>query len=97
MLGAMRFGQVCCPAGRRWLAVVVAVVAACGIAGAVPSAALAGSASAAVWTKLAPAAHPSGRDRAVMAYDAATGTVVLFGGYKAGTSRGHHPVPRSLA
>jgi hypothetical protein len=32
------------------------------------------------WTKQAPAAHPSARYGASMAYDAATGTIVLFGG-----------------
>jgi hypothetical protein len=33
------------------------------------------------WTKQHPAVHPSPRDEASMAYDAATGTVVLFGGF----------------
>jgi len=32
------------------------------------------------WTKQASAAHPSAREGAAMAYDAATRTVVLFGG-----------------
>jgi hypothetical protein len=32
------------------------------------------------WTKQAPAAHPSARQSASMAYDAATGNIVLFGG-----------------
>jgi hypothetical protein len=32
------------------------------------------------WTKQAPTAHPSARTGARMAYDAATGTIVLFGG-----------------
>ena len=32
------------------------------------------------WTKQTPAAHPVGRDSASMAYDAATGNTVLFGG-----------------
>ncbi len=32
------------------------------------------------WTQQAPAASPSARDQAAMAYDAATGTAVLFGG-----------------
>jgi hypothetical protein len=32
------------------------------------------------WTKQAPAVHPSPRADAAMAYDAATGTAVLFGG-----------------
>src|SRR5215470_6701038 len=32
------------------------------------------------WTKQAPATHPPARFAAAMAYDAATGTIVLFGG-----------------
>jgi hypothetical protein len=35
----------------------------------------------ATWTKQAPATRPTGRREASMAYDAAIGTVVLFGGY----------------
>jgi hypothetical protein len=35
------------------------------------------------WTKQATAVHPPGRYEASMAYDAATGTVVLFSGYTA--------------
>jgi hypothetical protein len=42
------------------------------------------SASTPTWTKLTPAPHPSGRAGAVMVYDAATGNVVLFGGYRNG-------------
>jgi hypothetical protein len=70
----------CCPGGRRWLAVVAAVLAACGVAAAVPPAALAGSSPAATWTKQAPAARPPVRALASMAYDAATSDIVLFGG-----------------
>jgi hypothetical protein len=70
------------PSGRRWLAVVIAVLAACGVAGAFPSAALAGSSSVPAWTRQHPAAAPPARARAAMAYDAATGTVVLFGGFR---------------
>jgi hypothetical protein len=33
------------------------------------------------WTQQAPATSPSVRDLAAMAYDAATGTIVLFGGF----------------
>ena len=44
------------------------------------SAVLASSAPAPTWTKQAPAASPPGRWLPSMAYDAATGTVVLFGG-----------------
>jgi hypothetical protein len=42
---------------------------------------LASSATAPDWTKQAPAAHPSAREGVSMAYDAATSTVVLFGGF----------------
>ena len=65
---------------RRIVIAGAAALAACGIAGGVPSAALAGSSSTATWARLAPATHPSGRLDAAMAYDAATGTVVLFSG-----------------
>src|SRR5690349_7463112 len=41
---------------------------------------LAGSAAAPDWTKQAPAANPPARSFASMAYDAATGDIVLFGG-----------------
>jgi hypothetical protein len=47
---------------------------------AVQPAALASSAPAPTWTQQAPATSPSPRAGASMAYDAATGTVVLFGG-----------------
>jgi len=76
----IRRGRMFCLGGRRWLAVVVAALAACGVAGAVPSAALAGSTSVPTWTRQAPAIHPTARWNASMAYDAATGTAVLFGG-----------------
>ena len=71
--------RVCSPGGRRWLAVVAAVLAACGVAGAVPASAV-GSSPVPDWTKQAPAVHPTALTNAAMAYDAATGTVVLFGG-----------------
>ena len=47
---------------------------------AVQPAALASTAPAPTWTKQAPATHPPARLDGSMAYDAATGTVVLFGG-----------------
>lgn len=56
------------------------VLMACGTAGALPSAALAGSSQAPNWAKQAPAAHPPTVNDAPMVYDAATGTVVLFSG-----------------
>ncbi len=40
------------------------------------------------WTKQAPAAHPPGLTSAAMAYDAATGTAVLFGGLSDSGYRG---------
>jgi hypothetical protein len=45
-----------------------------------PAAVQASSAPSPNWTRQDPAASPPGRDQAAMAYDAATGTVVLFGG-----------------
>jgi spermidine/putrescine-binding protein len=57
-----------------------ATLAACGVLGMAPAAAQASSAPVPTWTKQAPATSPPGRRDAVMAYDAATGTAVLFGG-----------------
>ena len=80
MMSVNRIKRMCWPGGRRWVAVVAAALAACGVAAACPSVALAGSSSAPDWTKQAPATHPPARWYAAMAYDAATGTAVLFGG-----------------
>src|SRR5207302_2463029 len=63
-----------------------AALAMVGILGAVFPAAASASSHALDWTKQAPAVHPSGRGATPMAYDAATGTVVLFGGAGNGTS-----------
>ena len=63
------------------------LVAAAAVVLAVQPAVLASSAPAPTWTKQAPAASPPGRFEASMAYDAATGTVVLFGGYGPGVER----------
>jgi hypothetical protein len=65
---------------RGFVITGVAVLAAGGVLGMVPSAVQASSAAGATWTKQAPAASPPGRDSAAMAYDAATSSVVLFGG-----------------
>jgi hypothetical protein len=43
------------------------------------------------WTQQAPAASPSARQLAAMAYDAATGTVVLFSGEPPIGTRGRAP------
>src|SRR5215467_2069219 len=71
--------RMSCRGGWRLTAVAAALLAVVGVAG--------GSASAAVadWTQQAPAASPPARLDAAMAYDAATGTVVLFGGLIHGT------------
>lgn len=58
----------------------VAALAACGVLGMAPAAALVSSASVPAWTQQVPAASPPARLDASMAYDAATGTVMLFGG-----------------
>jgi hypothetical protein len=87
----IRRGRVRDRGGRRWLAVVAAALAACGVAAAVPSAALAAGGDLALpgtavrgqalnWTQQQPSAHPPSLVRASMADDAAVGTVVLFGG-----------------
>jgi hypothetical protein len=56
-----------------------AALAACGVLGMVPPAVQASSASVATWMKQHPASSPPAGYGAAMAYDAATGTVVLFG------------------
>src|SRR6266566_4782793 len=67
--------------GRRVLLVTgVAALLAAGVPGACQSVALASSYSILNWTKQHPAASPLARWDAPMAYDAAAGNVVLFGG-----------------
>jgi hypothetical protein len=63
---------------RRWAN--AAALAAVGVLGVVPATVAAASSQAPTWTKQAPASSPRARFAAAMAYDAATGTVVLFGG-----------------
>jgi hypothetical protein len=62
------------------LAVAVAWLAALGVPGVSQSAALASSPGL-TWTQQHPAASPPARWDAAMAYDAATGDIVLFGGH----------------
>ena len=57
-----------------------AALTASGVLGMAPLAAQASPTVAATWTKQAPATKPPGLFLASMAYDAATGTAVLFGG-----------------
>jgi hypothetical protein len=71
----IRIGKL--PGGRRLVAGAVAVLGVSGVLGAFPAAA---SAQAATWTQQTPATSPPARYGASMAYDAATGNVVLFGG-----------------
>src|SRR5690349_19205522 len=68
-------------------AVGAALLAAFGVPGLSRLPALASSSRALTWTKQAPAASPPARWGASMAYDAATGKVVLFGGV---ADRGFH-------
>ncbi len=63
--------------GRRLTAGAVALLAALGVAGGFPSAAQAGSSAGPTWTRQATVTHPPG-EVGTMAYDAATGTVVVF-------------------
>ena len=68
--------------GRRWArfpAAVAASAAVAGVLGLPGPAALAGAPPALTWTKQHPATSPSARIGASMVYDAANGTVVLFG------------------
>jgi hypothetical protein len=75
-------GRVLGPGRWRALLAGSAALAAVGIVGAVsPAVASASPQQALDWTKQAPATHPSARYDAAMAYDAATSTVVLFGGF----------------
>ena len=65
---------------RRIAFAGVAVLAACGVLGMAPAAVQASSTSDPTWTQRHSAVHPAGRYNPSMAYDAATGTAVLFGG-----------------
>ena len=65
-----------------------ATLAACGVLGMAPPAVQASSASPPTWTQQHPAVHPPARAGAAMAYDAATGTAVLFGGNNPGGQLG---------
>src|SRR5215471_15896265 len=67
------------PGGICLLTAGAALLAALGVSGVSPPAALAMS-SALTWIKQAPAASPSARDSAAMVYDPAARNVVLFGG-----------------
>src|SRR6266550_4635768 len=62
------------------LAALAAVLAVAGVPGVSGPVALAASSSVLNWTQQAPAASPLARNNAAMAYDAATGDMVLFGG-----------------
>jgi hypothetical protein len=81
MMAMTRIGRV--PRYSRWpaLRVSAAALAAVSVMGAVPPAVASASPQQALdWTNQAPAAHPTARFDTSMAYDAATSTVVLFGG-----------------
>jgi hypothetical protein len=64
----------------RMMIAGAAALAAGGALVVTPASARAGSAAEPTWTKQAPVAAPPARYGEAMAYDAATGTVVLFGG-----------------
>ncbi len=66
---------------RRWRFADAAVLAMWGVVGLCPVAVQASAVtSVPAWTRQHPAVHPSARTGAAVAYDMATGTVVLFGG-----------------
>jgi hypothetical protein len=80
-----RSKETCMKAGRI-AAAGAAALATCGMLGMTP--AQVSSASTQTWTQQDPAVHPPARDCAAMAYDAATGTAVLFGGYRSNREAG---------
>ena len=85
-----RHGGVCL------FGVVAGLLAALGVPGVSRSTALAASSSSLTWTQQAPATSPVGRGDASMAYDAATGKVVLFGGHTLITSCSVIPGPGAV-
>jgi hypothetical protein len=81
MMRALGLGRVLGSGWSRALWVGAGVLAAVGVVGVVPPvASAAAQQQAPTWTKLNPPVKPSARRDVAMAYDAATGTVVLFGG-----------------
>ena len=80
-------GRVLGPGRWRTLRVGAAALAALGLVGAVPPAVASASPQPALnWTEQAPATSPPARTGAMMAYDAATGKMVLFGGWNGSAS-----------
>ena len=73
-------GRGCWPGGRRLTAGAIALLSVVGVLGVFPSAVQARPSLGLNWTRQAPASSPPARANAAIAYDAATGTVVLFGG-----------------
>jgi hypothetical protein len=69
-------------------AIVAALPAGLGVASVPAPAALASSQPVLNWTKQSPATSPPARDYASIAYDAATGNVVQFGGFRDGVLGG---------
>lgn len=61
------------------VASAVAALTLTAVLGSLPSGAQASSAATATWTRQTTAAHPSARSGAAMAYDPATGTVLIYG------------------
>jgi hypothetical protein len=86
-MGLIRIGRVFGPGRQQLTAGAVALLAACSVLGIFPSAVQASAGgSVPTWTRQHAAIHPPARSGAAMAYDAATGTAVLFGG----TTFGHN-------
>jgi hypothetical protein len=76
----IRTGRVSC-SGWRWLTAAAAgLLAVFGVPAVSQSGALASSSSVPTWTQQSPATRPPGLSGASMAYDAAAGNVVMFGG-----------------
>ena len=81
MRRTVRIGRAPWPGGRRLLRVSVAALAAASVLGAFSPATASASPQALNWTQQHPATSPPGLIHSPMAYDAATGDVVLFRGF----------------
>src|SRR6266568_8646495 len=76
----IRVGRVTWSGRRRLTAGAIALLSVVGVLGVFPPAVQASSSLGSNWARQAPASSPPARSNAAIAYDAATGTVVLFGG-----------------
>src|SRR5262245_35402669 len=88
--GLWRLPKDACGRGLGLFAMVAAVLAVFAVPDLRQPVALASSAPVLNWTQQHPATSPPARVGAWMAYDAATGTVVLFGGVNSDATGGYN-------